>query len=293
MSGPIVIFHDKCPDGIAAAWAASKLYGDLATYAPASYGDPPPPVADAETGEPRDVLILDFSYPRDALVRLHAEARSVLVLDHHKTARENCEGLAFCTFDENRSGAGLAWDVLHPNEPRPWLIDYTEDRDLWRHALPHTHEVNAWLREQPRTLAGYDAAAATPLDVARALGREILAEQRVYIETVKARATLAVLAGHVVPVVECGPHCASEIVGELADGHPFAAAWEVRDGLARYSLRSRGEGLDVSTIARQFGGGGHRNAAGFSSPSPVHVAPDGCASERDESFRQTFQEVTP
>lgn len=293
MSSPLVIFHDKCPDGIAAAWAVSTVYGDRATYIPASYGDAPPPVVDEASGTPRDVVIVDFSYPRDALVRVASEARSVIVLDHHKTARANLEGLPFCVFDMERSGAGLAWDHFRPGETRPWLIDYTEDRDLWRHALPHTHEVNAWLREQPRTIAGFDAAAATPLDVARALGAEILAKQRVYIESVKARATLAVLAGHVVPVVECGRRCASEIVGELADGHPFAASWQTRDGAAHYELRSRGDGLDVSMIARQFGGGGHRNAAGFSSPSPVHVAPDGCASETSESFRQTFQEVSP
>ena len=295
MSNPVVVYHDKCPDGIAAAWAAWCVYGDLATYVPASYGDAPPVVADAVTGDPRDVIVADFSYPRDKILRLHGEAKSLLVLDHHATAEEALAGLPFCVFDASRSGAGLAWDVLAAptRGPRPWIIDYTEDRDLWRHALPHTHEVNAWLREQPRTLAGYDAAAATPLDVARALGREILAEQRVYIESVKARATLAVLAGHVVPVVECGRRCASEIVGELADGHPFAASWQTRDGAAHYELRSRGDGLDVSMIARQFGGGGHRNAAGFSSPSPVHVAPDGCASETSGSFRQTFQEVSP
>lgn len=271
MSNPLVIFHDKCPDGIAAAWAAWMLYGDLATYVPASYGDAPPPVADDATGEPRDVLILDFSYPRDALVRLHAEAKSLLVLDHHKTARENCEGLAFCVFDMERSGAGLAWDVLHPGESRPWAIDYTEDRDLWRHALPDSHAVNAYLRAQPRTIEGFDVASSQPVELARSLGNAILAEQRVYIELTKARAKLAVLDGHVVPVVECGRHCASEIVGELSEGHPFAASWQERDGAVHYELRSRDGGLDVSEIARRFGGGGHQHAAGFAVPKPVHV----------------------
>ncbi|MES1211318.1 MAG: DHHA1 domain-containing protein, partial [Acidobacteriota bacterium] len=34
------------------------------------------------------------------------------------------------------------------------------------------------------------------------------------------------------------------------------------DGTHKVSLRSRGE-IDVEKIARQHGGGGHRNAAGF------------------------------
>ena len=35
----------------------------------------------------------------------------------------------------------------------------------------------------------------------------------------------------------------------------------------RVSLRTRGTGIDVSAIARKSGGGGHRQAAGFSSES--------------------------
>ncbi|MEJ2690070.1 MAG: bifunctional oligoribonuclease/PAP phosphatase NrnA [Deltaproteobacteria bacterium] len=38
---------------------------------------------------------------------------------------------------------------------------------------------------------------------------------------------------------------------------------ETRDGRISVSLRSKGKLHDVAAIARQFGGGGHRNAAGF------------------------------
>ena len=34
------------------------------------------------------------------------------------------------------------------------------------------------------------------------------------------------------------------------------------DGRWQFSLRSEGE-FDVSAVAQQYGGGGHRNAAGF------------------------------
>ncbi len=271
MSNFLVIFHAGCPDGVAAAWAAWKILGDAAEYVPATYGDAPPPVV-SDAGEPRDVLIVDFSYPRDAMVRMHSEARSLVVLDHHKTAREACDGLVFCTFDMERSGAGLAWDTLRPDAPRPWIIDYVEDRDLWRHRLPDSRAINAWLHEQPRTIEGFDAASRAPLDAVRSEGRRILADQRVYIEQIKARAATAMVGRFgPVPVVECGRHLASEIVGELSEGHAFAASWQVRDGVAHYELRSRGDGADVSEIARAFGGGGHRNAAGFSAPQIVHI----------------------
>ena len=58
----------------------------------------------------------------------------------------------------------------------------------------------------------------------------------------------------------------SEIGDELCKLYPdapFAAVWcQKTESLQAWSLRSIGE-FDVSVVAAQFGGGGHRNAAGF------------------------------
>ena len=49
----------------------------------------------------------------------------------------------------------------------------------------------------------------------------------------------------------------------MAEGEPFAACyWDTPEGRV-FSLRSSSDGVDVSEIAKQFGGGGHKNAAGF------------------------------
>lgn len=56
----------------------------------------------------------------------------------------------------------------------------------------------------------------------------------------------------------------SEIAGALAENRPFGVCWFERgDGKRVYSLRSRDGGVDVSEVAKMYGGGGHRNAAGF------------------------------
>lgn len=39
------------------------------------------------------------------------------------------------------------------------------------------------------------------------------------------------------------------------------------DGLLAYSLRARADDFDVSVVAKEFGGGGHKAAAGFKSPA--------------------------
>ena len=57
---------------------------------------------------------------------------------------------------------------------------------------------------------------------------------------------------------------ASAAGDELSKDNAFAIIWhDTRDGV-RVSIRSQREGgLDVSEIAKIYGGGGHRNAAGF------------------------------
>ena len=41
-----------------------------------------------------------------------------------------------------------------------------------------------------------------------------------------------------------------------------------REGMRKVSLRATDGKVDVSRIAREFGGGGHPQAAGFSTPLP-------------------------
>lgn len=53
-------------------------------------------------------------------------------------------------------------------------------------------------------------------------------------------------------------------------GAAFVVGWFQRaDGTYQYSLRGAGE-VDVSEIAKRWGGGGHCDAAGFQVWEPVH-----------------------
>jgi len=66
---------------------------------------------------------------------------------------------------------------------------------------------------------------------------------------------------------------ASDTADELSAGHPFGVTYWVRaDAMVQWSLRSREDGIDVSEIAKTFGGGGHKHAAGFQTPITYLVA---------------------
>lgn len=267
LSKALVLYHGACADGFCAAWAAHKAMGDSAEYLPVHYGQP------ASDVRGRDVYLLDFSYKRPVMRELLSQSSGVTVLDHHKTASAELAGLTadnlHVTFDMGKSGGRLAWEYFHPNEPAPWLVDYTEDRDLWRWVLPDSREVNAALASHPHDFATWGRLAqlrpsyVPEWDDFVNEGVAILRYQSQQVEGAVKNAVEIDLDGHKVLCVNC-THLTSEIAGRLAEGRPFGAAYFIRsDGRKQWSLRSRDGGLDVSEIARRHGGGGHRNAAGF------------------------------
>lgn len=266
MSRPLVIYHAACRDGFCAAWAFWTREPH-AEFFPAAHGSPPPDVAG------RDVVMVDFSYPRLVMDEIAAAARSLVVLDHHKTAEAALADFrppnATVVFDMQRSGAGITWEHYWPGRERPWIVSYVEDRDLWRHALPNGPAVNAFLSTLRFDFEAWYQASRMDVSDAAKLGVVVEDKIRQYVIEVGKNARRIVLAGHDVPIVNAPQVDVSELGSYLAHGEPFAVAWWQRsDGSFSYSLRSHEPSdIDVSEIAKRFGGGGHRRAAGFQLPN--------------------------
>lgn len=255
----LIITHSGCSDGFAAAWVLKKCF-PYALYIPRQHGQLPPNV----TGE--DVVIADFSYHRDVLLDMKREARSLIVLDHHVTAMAELSGLDFCTFDLERSGAGLAWDYCHPGESRPTLVNYVEDRDLWRRTLPASDAVATVIQSTPFEFEAYEVLATRcDSDFAGVIkeGEVILKAHAAIEDRIGANMVTVTIAGFRVPAVNTAV-LQSEMGHLLDHGVPFAVSWFVTAaGRVRFSLRSELDGEDVAGIATSFGGGGHPHAAGF------------------------------
>lgn len=264
--GIYVLYHANCYDGLTAAWAAHKKHGDRCQYIPVTYGSAPPEIEDNAM-----VFIVDFSYPRETLLALQKRC-DVIVLDHHKTAEVDLAGLDWCHFDMSKSGAMLAWEYFQRDVPPPMLVQYVQDRDLWRFELPFSREVAAWLRSYPMKDADgffqWDLAASNLehcLEDVIKEGAGILRFQSVMVDTMAKHATLRILGDFIVPVVNATVFFSEvgERMCELDPMAPFSAYYLDRDDERRqWGLRSRGS-FDCSAIAKKFGGGGHAGAAGF------------------------------
>lgn len=291
---PLCIYHGKCADGFTSAWAVWRALPDTEFY-PGVYSEPAPDV----TG--RDIIMVDFSYKAGVIETMRNTARSILILDHHKTAQADLETFGTigeygedwptwlasvqtmtdanpqlcptaCLFDMDRSGAGITWDFFHPDTPRPALVNYVEDRDLWRFKMEASREVSAYIFAHEYTFAFWDDMAkvmADPngLQTVFSMGAAIeLKHHKDVAELVEVCKRRMKIGGQEVWGASIPYTLTSDAGNLMSEGEPFAACyWDTPKGRV-FSLRSKPEGADVSEVAKGYGGGGHKNASGFTVP---------------------------
>lgn len=273
-----VIYHSRCPDGIMSAWCF-RNFSDVEFF-PAAYGWEPPEVSG------KNVYIVDFSYPREILETMKTQAKSLVVLDHHKTSEAALRDLDYCIFDMSRSGAQITWDYLNPGKERPPVVDYVGDRDLWTWSLPESKNVNSYLSAiifDPRlplktTFERLDFLVEN-WDLKRV--SEIGASLNNLTDSYVAQLAVNTFSGDVNYTVNnemrtqsfivcvC-PILQSDVGNYLAMKHqkPALLLWlkntSPEGEVWGCSLRNYDQSpLDLSEIATSYGGGGHRNACGF------------------------------
>lgn len=293
----LVIYHADCTDGFGAAFAAWLKFGSDADYHAARYGDDAVP-----DWQGREVYILDFSFPRALMDDAFQLAKHVVWLDHHKTAFEMWIGGLFdgtegrheqhdqvrdIVLDFDKSGALLAWEYFHPGAAIPKLIQHIDDRDRWQFKLDGSKELHAalqsyrpWSFEQwgekfYSCYTGHPAYFEEELHRLYDGGAAILRAQEQHVAAMAKQARKCEI-WRLKPGADIddefrypglavnAPMHMSEVGHELASrSGTYGLVWYVgADARVKCSLRSNGE-YDVSGIARRFGGGGHRNAAGF------------------------------
>ncbi len=192
--------------------------------------------------------------------------------------------------DDNKSGALLAWEYFHPGTEVPRLIQHIDDRDRWQFKLDGTKEFNAalrsyepwsfeqWKREfLPADMgkAGLTFGQTARYSALQKEGEAILRAHEQNVQAVLEQArpcSIRVLLDKdgFAPVLNglaanAPAFLASDLGHELANqSGTFGLCWSLdAENVVRCSLRSNGA-YDVSAIAKAFGGGGHKNAAGFS-----------------------------
>ncbi len=261
----VVLYHANCPDGFSAAWVAWRIFGTRAEYIPVRHQEPPPPSLKG-----KDVYCLDFSYRISVVEQLLKIVKTLTIIDHHKSAERAVKKASLHLYSGKNSASVLTWNYFYPKKEIPRLLRHVEDIDLWKFHLPHTKEIMAIVELTPYTFTLWNKLAQDIERPKRRIiyierGKTVLAHQKHLVDNIAAGAYPVLFCGHRVLAVN-SPILHSEIGNVLAERKPpFAIVWSSGRTKMRFSLRSLGH-FDVAKIAERFGGGGHRNAAGFFIP---------------------------
>lgn len=285
----LVMYHGSCSDGFGSAFIVWYYYcikfgkdrANSIRYIPCYYSDQQ---KDNKTSKllalarGKNILMCDFSYGYDYLVKLIESSNTFKILDHHKTSRDNLINIPdnIKTFNMMLSGVGLTNNLFFPNEKLPLFLAHIQDRDLWQKKIPNNEEFIVYFYEQPFDFELWK----TYLDdnkVSQAInqGKAWINYRDIIISKIVSK-TNYVLHKHDNDYVIVGYANNSEFKSDIGNKIldvskfiDFSCIWDYQynKNHTQYSLRSSDERIDVSQIASKFGGGGHRNAAGIVFPN--------------------------
>lgn len=290
----LVLTHENCSDGYCAAviahWCEPKdtIFREtqpsgLEQYLVSLF---------SAIARPTSIRCFDLSFSPEALALCLEQTPDVEIYDHHKTTVDRFGGTLppQVHYDVARSGARLAWDY-YMDTPSPALVNLIEARDLWLfERVQQSREITDVLyatyspRHSEENLKDWTALLLKDM----AYFEEMLQTSSVLLRAKQLQIDEA-LRGGAQRTLQMGDHTYAAFVcnsdTHISDLGNAALRLQNTDGTRRYdlallwswkeqhqhftvSLRSCNESpADVSQIAAHFGGGGHRNAAGFTATS--------------------------
>lgn len=264
----VIIYHGFCTDGFGAAYAAWKKFGNAATYIARGRDEAPFP-ENYFTG--KDVFVLDYSFSREEMKRYESEALSFVVIDHHISAKEDIMTLTNYVFNNDFSGAYLAWKYFHPEAKVPKLMEYISDADTWQHSLPYWKEIESYIYSNGEEHFSFEhfeklheiLESEEGFARAREVGEKLAGSHVAKVEMYANLAELVTFEGYQIYAVNAPREVRSELGHVLAEKtNSFSLIFTYEKGFWKCSMRSVKD-FDVSSIATKYGGGGHRNAAAF------------------------------
>lgn len=238
----------------------------------------PIPVDTFATGE--KIYIVDCSFSETTVHYLESMMEkdcSVVLIDHHKTTLDLQELPQYAWVkrlgglrSNRRSGVYLAWQYFYPDLPVPRFIQLISDFDAWtQELLPESDYFKLAMDMKDQTPTGdyfkllfNSEDDCTEIESCIAIGKVI--KQYIDIDNIQYRDDWSFesrIDGHKALVVN--KRSGSWIFGDRYNDYPVCCTF-VFDGLNySYSVYSSHDDVDCSAIAKKFGGGGHRGAAGF------------------------------
>ncbi len=280
-----VVYHSPCPDGTCAAWAVQKYHSDLnkeIEMFPCRAGNSPDKELSYFAG--KNIVFVDICPSTEYVLQLSEIAKSIHIIDHHKTNFEKFLELEripeniSCNFDMNLSGCQLTWRYFN-SEEEPWFVSYIGDRDIWKFALPHTNEYFSGIMEENlMNLEGFQKMYNNLgndeflINIFNSGKKALEFREKCIQNVLKFNKLHCTYKEYNIWLYFCSKELTSDVGNRLMKYKfedettlpDFTVGWiyDVENDEFWISMRSMDDRVDVSKICKEFGGGGHRNAAG-------------------------------
>ncbi len=235
------------------------------------------------------IIIVDFSLPREEMAKL-ARYHQLIWIDHHKTAIDDLAEISASLpglRDLSEAACVLTWQYFFPGQPLPKAVRLIGDRDIWRWAEKDTGPFTEGLYQQD-TRPTNDALWKPLLDDDLSLVEEITQKGKILRDArmkeirrmIRRRGFEVLFEGFRTLVINTR---GSGDIGQQARDLGYQVAYCYIDSLLQGEVTTfvtlyAGE-VDVAAIAKKFGGGGHRGAAGFHFPRGDTPFPPGAQIE--------------
>ena len=214
-----------------------------------------------------EIYLVDLCFNKNTMERLLNENKKVVVIDHHIGRKDEVKISTDYLFNVNNSAAVLSWKYFYPKKKIPRILKIVEDMDIWKFKIPHTRELLASLGTYEfnflkwnRTANDFENAKKRKKYINE--GMAIVKYQNNLIKKIAGYGEKAIFEGHEVFAVN-SPILESELGHYISKNKKtIGLVWSYRNGLFKGSLRNEGE-INLSDLAKKYGGGGHKSAAGF------------------------------
>jgi oligoribonuclease NrnB/cAMP/cGMP phosphodiesterase (DHH superfamily) len=271
----MIVYHHNDMDGRCAGAIVEMAFRDFAARIRFREVDYNSVIAVDEIERNEKVYIVDFSFKPDVMKQVLERTGNVFWIDHHSTAQAYDYGRVLPghrDFAEpsKRSGAGLAWEFLFHTQPMPRVVQLVSDYDTWTMALKDSMPFMEGLKMKAH---GPQDEIWAKLIADEKLLQAIIDQGKTAIEyrdnycaeMRKAFGYECYLAGYKCYALNCY-RFGGTMFGPLLDKYDMCIAYVENGQKTTVSVYSTKKRIHAGEICRDFGGGGHKGAAGFVVP---------------------------
>lgn len=229
----------------------------------------------------KKIIMADFSLNREWLKGCIEKGVEIELMDHHEAAYNDArwleeeirqgraKGRVVMAWSNEASAAKVVWNHYFKGMPLPKVVEYVSDGDLYEFKNPKTRGfyVGALEERQPKEITPQEweewLIDEGPWNEMVQRGSEKFAAYWAECEAIAEQASEITLKGRKGLAVRADLKYKSEVGNILAKkSGDFGLLWDIEDGIIKVSLRSVAPTV-VSSLAKEFGGAGHPQAAAF------------------------------